>query len=102
MRGKTRLSKKVPAQLRYMLFRPEVVAKQYNPRAEANYTRLNAKRKPEMSAIVAAMRKRVYLCFSVLHSGKACSVDWKTLERPTAVKTYRQKLSCYRASSVVF
>ena len=77
VRGKTRLSKKGPAHLRQLLFMPAVVAKTHNPHVRAIYTRLIARGKPKMSALGAAMRKLVHLCFGVLHSGKPYSVDWK-------------------------
>ena len=77
VRGKTRLSKKGPAQLRHLLFMPAIVAKQHNPHVKAIYARLIAKGKPKMSAIGAAMRKLVHLCFGVLHSGKPYSPEWK-------------------------
>ena len=77
VRGKTRLSKKGPAQLRHLLFMPAIVAKTHNPHVKAIYARLIAKGKPKMSAIGAAMRKLVHLCFGVLHSGKPYSPEWK-------------------------
>lgn len=77
VRGKTRLSKKGPAHLRHLLFMPAVVAKQYNPHVRAIYERLIARGKPKMSAMGAAMRKLVHLCFGVLNSGKPYSADRK-------------------------
>jgi len=77
VRGKTRMSKKGPAQLRHLLFMPAIVAKKHNPHVKAIYARLIAKGKPKMSAIGAAMRKLVHLCFGVLHSGKPYSPGWK-------------------------
>lgn len=78
VRGKTRLSKKGPAHLRHLLFMPAVVAKTHNPHVRAIYERLIARGKPKMSAIGAAMRKLVHLCFGVLHSGKPYSPNWKS------------------------
>lgn len=77
VRGKTRLSKRGPAHLRHLLFMPAVVAKTHNPHVRAIYERLIARGKPKMSALGAAMRKLVHLCFGVLHSGKPYSTDWK-------------------------
>ena len=77
VRGKTRLSKQGSAHLRQLLFMPAVVAKTHNPHVRAIYTRLIARGKPKMSALGAAMRKLVHLCFGVLHSGKPYSVDWE-------------------------
>lgn len=56
---------------------PAVVAKTHNPHVRAIYERLIARGKPKMSALGAAMRKLVHLCFGVLHSGKPYSTDWK-------------------------
>jgi transposase len=68
VRGKTRLSKQGPGQLRQLLFMPAIVAKQHNVHVKAIYERLIARGKPKMSAIGAAMRKLVHLCFGVIHS----------------------------------
>lgn len=66
LRGKARLSKAGPANVRAVLFMAAIVAKQYNPHVKALYDRLLAKGKSKMSALGAAMRKLVHLCFGVL------------------------------------
>ncbi|NOT14542.1 MAG: IS110 family transposase [Methylotenera sp.] len=64
--GRARLSKAGPARVRAVLFMAAIVAKQYNPHVKALYDRLIAKGKSKMSALGAAMRKLVHLCFGVL------------------------------------
>lgn len=64
--GKARLSKAGPARVRAVLFMAAVVAKQWNPHVKAMYERLIAKGKSKMSALGAAMRKLVHLCFGVI------------------------------------
>lgn len=64
--GRARLSKAGPARVRAVLYMAAVVAKQYNPHVKALYERLLARGKSKMSAIGAAMRKLVHLCFGVI------------------------------------
>ena len=74
--GRPRMSKAGPAHLRALLYMPAVVAKSCNSHVRAIYDRLLAKGKPKMSAIGAAMRKLVHLCFGVVHSGKPYDPNW--------------------------
>jgi transposase len=78
VRGKTRLSKQGPAALRQLLYLPAVVAKRHNVHVKAIYERLIARGKPKMSAIGAAMRKLVHLCFGVIHSRRPYDPNWHT------------------------
>jgi transposase len=64
--GRARLSKAGPARIRAILYMAAVVATRHNPHIKALYERLLAKGKSRMSAIGAAMRKLVHLCFGVL------------------------------------
>jgi len=64
--GRARLSKAGPSQVRAVLYMAAVVATQYNPHVKALYERLLAKGKSKMSALGAAMRKLVHLCFGVI------------------------------------
>ncbi len=64
--GKTRLSKTGPANIRAVLYMAAIVATKYNPHIKALYERLLARGKTKMSAIGAAMRKLVHLCFGVV------------------------------------
>jgi transposase len=81
VRGKTRLSKRGPAHLRHLLYLPAIVAKQYNVHVRATYERLIARGKPKMSAIGAAMRKLVHLCFGVIHSRRPYDPAWVPAQR---------------------
>ncbi len=64
--GRARLSKAGPARIRAVLYMAAVVATRCNPHVKAIYDRLLAKGKSKMSALGAAMRKLVHLCFGVL------------------------------------
>ena len=61
-----RLSKAGDAAMRAALYMPAVVASRVNPDIRAHYQRLLALGKSKMSAIGAAMRKLVHICFGVL------------------------------------
>lgn len=61
-----RLSKAGNARLRAALYMVAVVATRYNPDIRAQYQRLLAAGKSKMSALGAAMRKLVHICFGVL------------------------------------
>ena len=61
-----RLSKAGNARLRAALYMAAVVATRYNPDVCAQYQRLLAAGKSKMSALGAAMRKLVHICFGVL------------------------------------
>ena len=60
------LSKAGPSALHAALYMPAVVAIRNNPDVQALYQRLVAAGKSKMSAIGAAMRKLVHICFGVL------------------------------------
>lgn len=64
--GRARLSKAGPARIRAVLYMAAVVATRCNPHVKAVYERLLARGKSKMSALGAAMRKLVHLCFGVL------------------------------------
>lgn len=64
--GRARLSKAGPARIRAVLYMAAVVATRCNPHVKAVYDRLLARGKSKMSALGAAMRKLVHLCFGVL------------------------------------
>src|SRR5574340_614542 len=64
--GRARLSKTGPARIRAVLYMAAVVATRHNPHVKAVYERLLARGKSKMSALGAAMRKLVHLCFGVL------------------------------------
>ena len=64
--GRPRLSKAGPARIRAVLYMAAVVATKHNPHIKALYQRLQERGKSKMSALGAAMRKLVHLCFGVL------------------------------------
>ena len=68
--GRAKLSKAGPARIRAVLYMAAVVATRHNPHVKAVYDRLLARGKSKMSALGAAMRKLVHLCFGVLKTRK--------------------------------
>jgi transposase len=64
--GRPRLSKAGPARIRAVLYRAAMVGTQHNPHLKARYQRLQEQGKTHMSALGAALRKLVHLCFGVL------------------------------------
>ena len=68
LKGRSHMSKAGPAHLRAVLYMAAIVAIRHNPHVKAHYERLLAAGKSKMSALGAAMRKLVHLCFGVLKS----------------------------------
>ena len=66
VRGRSRLSKAGNATVRAKLYMAAVVAIQHNPDIKKQYERLLKNGKSKMSALGAAMRKLVQICFGVL------------------------------------
>jgi transposase len=64
--GRPRLSKAGPPRIRAVLYMAAIVGTQHNPHIKALYQRLQQRGKTKMSALGAAMRKLVHLCFGVL------------------------------------
>jgi transposase len=64
--GRPRLSKAGPARIRAVLYMAAIVGTRHNPHVKALYLRLQQRGKTKMSALGAAMRKLVHLCFGVL------------------------------------
>ncbi|WP_074168143.1 IS110 family transposase [Candidatus Arsenophonus triatominarum] len=69
--GRAHLSKMGSAQIRAKLYFSALTAIRYNPHVKALYERLVARGKSKMSALGAAMRKLVHLCYGVLKTGLA-------------------------------
>lgn len=63
-----RLSKAGDGAMRAALYMPAIVASRANPDVRAQYNRLVTSGKSKMSALGAAMRKLVHICFGVLKS----------------------------------
>ena len=74
--GRARLSKAGPARMRAVLYMAAIVAKRCNPHVKAIYERLLARGKSKMSALGAAMRKLVHLCFGVLKTREPYRHDY--------------------------
>ena len=74
--GRARLSKAGPARIRAVLYMAAVVATRCNPHVKAVYERLLARGKCKMSALGAAMRKLVHLCFGVLKTRQPYRHDY--------------------------
>jgi transposase len=66
VRGRPRISKIGSARIRAKLYMAAVVATQCNPDIKNQYDRLLKRGKSKMSALCAAMRKLVQICFGVL------------------------------------
>ena len=66
IKGRAKLSKAGNPIIRAKLYMAAVVAIRYNPDIKAQYERLTSKGKSKMSALGAAMRKLVHICFGVL------------------------------------
>ena len=66
VRGRSKLSKAGNPVIRAKLYMAAIVAIRYNPDIKAQYQRLTSKGKSKMSALGAAMRKLVQICFGVL------------------------------------
>lgn len=64
--GRAHLSKAGSAQVRAKLYMAAVVATRHNPDIKRQYQRLLRRGKSKMSALGAAMRKLVQICFGVL------------------------------------
>ncbi len=75
--GRAKLSKAGPPRLRAVLYMAAVVAIRHNPHIKAMYERLLARGKTKMSALGAAMRKLVHLCFGVLKNQQKYQADYK-------------------------
>jgi len=74
--GRAKLSKAGPARIRAVLYMAAVAAKRCNPHVKAVYDRMLARGKCKMSALGAAMRKLVHLCFGVLKTQQPYQRDY--------------------------
>lgn len=74
--GRAKLSKAGPARIRAVLYMAAIVATRCNPHVKALYERLLARGKSKMSALGAAMRKLVHLCFGVLKTQQPYEYDY--------------------------
>ncbi|KXU82021.1 IS110 family transposase [Aeromonas enteropelogenes] len=74
--GRPKLSKTGPSHIRAVLYMAAVVATKHNPHVKALYERLIASGKSKMSALGAAMRKLVHLCFGVIKNRQPYSKNY--------------------------
>jgi transposase len=70
VKGRSHLAKNGNLTIRAKLYMAAVTAIRYNPDIKAQYKRLTSKGKSKMSALGAAMRKLVQICFGVLKHQK--------------------------------
>jgi len=70
IRGRPRLSKAGNARVRAALYMAAVTAIRHNPDVRALYERLLSRGKAKMSALCAAMRKLVHICFGVFKNAQ--------------------------------
>jgi transposase len=70
VKGRSHLAKNGNPTIRAKLYIAAVTAIRYNPDIKAQYKRLTSKGKSKMSALGAAMRKLVLICFGVLKHQK--------------------------------
>jgi len=75
VRGKARMSKIGPPQLRAKLYMAALCARRCNKRMRSFYEELLLRGKPRMVAIGAVMRKLIHWCYGVLNSGKIFGSD---------------------------
>jgi transposase len=66
IKGRSQLAKNGNPAIRAKLYMAAITATRYNPDIKAQYERLLSKGKNKMSALGAAMRKLVQICFGVL------------------------------------
>ncbi|VFS46850.1 Transposase IS116/IS110/IS902 family [Budvicia aquatica] len=78
--GRTRLSKRGPSSIRAKLYMGALTAISKNSHVKNLYDRLLLKGKIKMSAIGAAMRKLVHLCYGVLHTQQPYDKNYKITE----------------------
>ncbi len=78
--GRAKLSKAGPARIRAVLYMAAIVATRCNPHVRAIYERLLARGKSKMSALGAAMRKLVHLCFGVIKTQRPYEPNYAKID----------------------
>jgi transposase len=76
--GRAHLSKTGSPQIRAKLYFSALTAIRHNPQIKSLYERLLARGKSKMSALGAAMRKLVHLCYGVLKTGLAYDPNYSS------------------------
>lgn len=77
-KGRAHLSKTGSSQIRAKLYFSALRAIRHNPHIKSLYDRLLARGKSKMSALGAAMRKLVHLCYGVLKTGLAYDQNYSS------------------------
>lgn len=76
VRGRARLSKIGPPEIRAKLYLASLCGLRFNPAMKAMYERLCLSGKAKMCAIGALMRKLVHWCYGVLRTQQPFNADW--------------------------
>lgn len=76
VRGRARLSKIGPPEIRAKLYLASLCGLRFNPAMKAMYERLCLCGKAKMCAIGALMRKLVHWCYGVLRTQQPFNADW--------------------------
>lgn len=92
VRKATKLSKAGNQQLRRALYMPALTAMRRNPCVRALYERLLAAGKSRLSALCAAMRKLLMLCYGVLKHHEEFDPDWHEKHKQKQQQKQEQKL----------
>jgi len=86
VRGRSRLSKIGPPEIRAKLYLASLCGLRFNPVMKAMYKRLCQRGKATMCAIGALMRKLVHWCYGVLKTQKPFDAEYLSLDARSACK----------------
>lgn len=86
VRGKPRLSKIGPPEIRAKLYLASLCGLKFNPVMKLMYERLCQRGKAKMCAIGALMRKLVHWCYGVLHTQKPFDAQYQSSDGRSACK----------------
>uniref|UniRef100_UPI0011179F91 transposase n=1 Tax=Salmonella enterica TaxID=28901 RepID=UPI0011179F91 len=86
IRGKPKLSKNGPPEIRAKLYLASMCGLRFNPVMKAMYERLCLSGKAKMCAIGALMRKLVHLCYGVLKTQKPFDAEHLSSDARSACK----------------
>lgn len=86
VRGKPRLSKIGPPEIRAKLYLASLCGLRFNPVMKALYERLRLRGKAKICAIGALMRKLVHWCYGVLHTQLPFDAEYRSSDARSACK----------------
>ena len=86
VRGKPKLSKIGPPEIRAKLYLASLCGLRFNPAMKAMYERLCLRGKAKMCAIGALMRKLVHWCYGVLKTQKPFDAEYLSSDARSAYK----------------